>query len=72
MISAAEATTTSTVCPCSGAPASSKLISVKGGVREPSAPKKSKPRPISATCTATETISSTSTEALASGWKARR
>ena len=71
-MSSAEATTTSTVCPCSGAPASSKLMSVNGGVREPSAPKKSRPRPISARCTATETISRTSTEAPASGWKATR
>ena len=71
-MSTAEATTTRSVWPCSGAPASSKLMSVKAGVRDPSAPKNSNPSPISARCTATETINSTSTEALASGWKAMR
>ena len=39
-----------------------------GGVRDPSAPKKYRPSPVSAKWTATETISSTSTDASASGW----
>ena len=43
-----------------------------GGVREPSAPKNQSPRPVSAKCTATETISSTNTDASASGWYTMR
>ncbi|MNU01471.1 hypothetical protein D3C72_2448890 [compost metagenome] len=38
------------------------------GVRQPSAPKNTSARPMSAKCTATDTISSTSTVASASGW----
>ena len=37
------------------------------GVRQPSAPKNTRARPVSAKCTATDTISSTSTVASASG-----
>ena len=42
--------------------------SANGGVREPSAPKKTRPRPLIARCTPTDTISSTSTDASATGW----
>ena len=40
----------------------------KGRRARPSAPKKSRPRPIRTTCTATETISRISTGASAIGW----
>ncbi len=44
------------------------IASENAGVREPSAPKNTRPRPVSAKCTPTDTISSTSTDASASGW----
>jgi hypothetical protein len=50
----------------------SKPPSVKGGMRAPSAPKKYRPMPTIMKCTATDTISSSSTLASATGWKARR
>ena len=43
-----------------------------GAVREPSGPKNSRPRPDSRKCSASETISSTSTDASAIGWKTTR
>ena len=55
-----------------GIPPSSKRASENGGVREPSAPKNSRPRPTSTPCSATDTMSSISTDASASGRKARR
>jgi hypothetical protein len=46
--------------------------SEKGGVREPSAPKKASSSPTSARCSATDTIRSTSVVASRSGWKTTR
>ncbi len=43
-----------------------------GLVREPSGPKNSRPSPDSRKCSASETISSTSTEASAIGWNTTR
>ena len=71
-ISAIEAPTTHSVCPFTPIGPSSKRASENGGVRVPSAPKKSSPRPTSARCTATATISSTRTDACAIGWNASR
>jgi hypothetical protein len=67
-ISAALAPSTHSVWPLTVSVPRSNRASLNGVVREPSAPKKSSPRPTSERCTATETISSTSTEASASGW----
>jgi hypothetical protein len=66
------APTTHSVWPLTFTRPSSKLASEKAGVREPSAPKNSRPSPTNAQCTATDTISSTSTLASARGWKASR
>ena len=63
---------TTSDCPVICSPPSSKRASENAGVREPSAPKNSKPRPTSTPCSATETISSVSTVASASGRNARR
>src|SRR5690606_1135889 len=46
--------------------------SMNGGVRQPSAPKKTRRRAVRAKCTATEIISSTRTLASATGWYTRR
>ncbi len=51
---------------------SEKRASQKLGLRKPSAPKKNRPRPTSAKCTPTDTISSASTLASASDWNASR
>ena len=58
--------------PETGIPPKSKRASENGGVREPSAPKNSRPRPTSTPCSATDTMSSMSTEASASGLNAKR
>ena len=55
-----------TVCPLSVSGPAEKRSSQKLGLRKPSAPKKYRPRPTSAKCTPTETISNTSTLASAS------
>ncbi len=59
---------TKRLCPDTATAPAWKRASVNAGVREPSAPKNTRPNPSMAKCTATETISSTSTDALASGW----
>ena len=64
--------TTTSDCPLICRPPTSKRASENAGVREPSAPKKSRPNPVSTPCSATDTISSISTEALASGRNASR
>ena len=55
-----------------GSPPRSQRASDIGVVREPSAPKKNRPSPIIARCSATDTISRISTVACASGRNARR
>ena len=65
-ISATDARKMITVCPLSVSGPMLKRSSQKLGLRKPSAPKKNRPRPSSAKCTPTETISSTSTVASAS------
>ncbi|MCY1545288.1 hypothetical protein D9M68_812230 [compost metagenome] len=45
-----------------------KRSSQNAGLRKPSAPKNSRPRPVMAKCTPTETISKTSGVALSSDW----
>ena len=65
-ISASEAAKMISVCPVSASGPSVKRSSQNGGLRKPSAPKNSRPSPVSAKCTPTETISSTSTLASAS------
>ena len=59
---------TSRLCTLTLTPPISNEADEKAGVRDPSAPKNQRPSPVSAKCTATETISSTSTLASASGW----
>src|SRR6218665_1348081 len=53
-------------------PPNAQRASTNAGVRAPSAPKNSRPSPTSTPCSATATMSSISTEASASGRKARR
>jgi len=62
--------TTSRLCTLTTTPDKSNEAAEKAGVREPSAPKNHSPSPVSAKCTATDTMSSTSTLASASGWYA--
>ena len=63
-----EATKMKIVCPESVSAPAEKRASQKLGLRKPSAPKKTRPRPVSAKWTPTETISSTSTVASARRW----
>ena len=49
-------------------PARFTRMSQNEGLRKPSAPKNSRPRPVMAKCTPTETIKSTSALASASDW----
>ena len=65
-ISAIETRKMMIVWPDSESAPAEKRASQKLGLRKPSAPKKTRPRPVSAKCTPTETISSTSTVASAS------
>jgi len=71
-ISATEIPTIQSACPVSVIAPRSQRASEYGATRKPSAPKNSSPSPCSAKCTATATMNSTSTEALASGWKNSR
>ena len=71
-ISAAELPRMMTAWPLSVSGPRLKRASQNGGLRNASAPKNSSPRPVSAKCTPTETISSTSTDASASRWYANR
>ena len=71
-ISSTDTITTHSVCAETISGPSSRLNSLNAGVRWPSAPKNSNPRPTIAMCSATETISSTSTGAEAIGWYIRR
>ncbi|MNC78513.1 hypothetical protein D3C75_1307380 [compost metagenome] len=50
----------------------SRPCSEKGSVRAPSGPNSNRPMPTMLTCTAMETISSTSELAAAIGWNTRR
>ncbi len=65
-MSAMDTANTISVWPESVSGPAEKRSSQNGGLRKPSAPKKNRPRPVSAKCTPTETISSTSTVASAS------
>ena len=67
-IRAIEATKMIIVWPESVSAPAAKRASQKLGLRKPSAPKNTRPRPVSAKCTPTETISSTSTVASARRW----
>ena len=67
-ISAAEAAKMMSACPLTLSGPSAKRTSQNGGLRKPSAPKNSRPRPVIAKCTPTDTISSTSELAPASDW----
>ncbi len=71
-ISARLEATTSRLCTLMFTPAIDSDADENAGVREPSAPKNHSPRPSIVKCSATETISSTSTLASASGWYATR
>ena len=72
MISTMLVTTTSRLCRLILNVPSAIDADANAGVRDPSAPKNHKPSPVSAKCTATDTISSTRTLASASGWYAIR
>jgi hypothetical protein len=65
-MSANEATKMMMVWPVSASAPAEKRASQKLGLRKPSAPKKSRPKPTRAKWTPTETISRTRTEASAS------
>ncbi len=67
-INASEAMKMISTWPENASGPSAKRSSQKLGLRKPSAPKKTRPSPISVKCTPTETISSTSTLASASCW----
>ena len=66
------APTISRICALIVTPPTSNMAREIGSVRKPSGPKNSSARPEMAKCTATATISSTSTEASASGRNAMR
>jgi hypothetical protein len=67
-ISAIELPTMISAWPLSVIGPSATRASQNDGLRKPSAPKNNSPRPVSAKCTPTETISSTSTDASARRW----
>ncbi|MNN84499.1 hypothetical protein D3C81_2016660 [compost metagenome] len=67
-ISSAQVATTNRLCADQVMRPRSIWPLTNAGVRQPSAPKNTSARPISAKWTATETISSTSTVASARGW----
>ncbi|KAG1531007.1 hypothetical protein G6F50_016949 [Rhizopus delemar] len=67
-ISSAQVATTNRLCADQTMKPRSTWPLTNAGVRQPSAPKNTSARPIKAKCTATETISSTSTVASANGW----
>ncbi|MCY1525531.1 hypothetical protein D9M68_605120 [compost metagenome] len=72
-LSTTAAPTISTTWPLTVKPSPSvNTALVSGVVREPSGPKNSRPRPESRKCNASDTISSTSTEASAIGWNTTR
>ena len=71
-MSSSEKSSTSRLCPLTFTSPKLNDALVNAGVREPSAPKNHRPRPSMTKCTATETISSTRTDASASGWYASR
>ena len=66
-ISATLVPTTSRLCTLMLTPPTENDADENAGVREPSAPKNHRPKPTIAKCSATETMSSTSTLASASG-----
>ncbi len=68
VISASEAAKIMMAWPDSVTGPRARRSSQKDGLRKPSAPKNSRPRPVMAKCTPTETISSTSGVASASDW----
>ncbi|MOA58530.1 hypothetical protein D3C78_1829450 [compost metagenome] len=68
MMSSAHVATTNRLCADQVMKPRSTCPLTNAGVRQPSAPKNTSARPMSAKCTATDTISSTSTVASASGW----
>ncbi len=67
-----ETASTHSVCPLIMSGPRSKLASLNAGVRWPSAPKNSRPRPTIVICSATDTISRIKTGAEAMGWYMRR
>src|SRR4030095_9610627 len=71
-INATLVSTTSRLCTLMVMPPTSNDADENGGVREPSAPKNQRPRPVRTKCTATDTISTTSTLASAIGWVGMR
>src|SRR5690606_6931211 len=71
-MSAAQVPSTKKVCADHVTGPMSTCPSTNGGVRQPSAPKKTSARPVMAKCSATEMMSSTSTLASATGWYTSR